>query len=305
MPYAQVGLAAAGAVASGLAGAFGLGKDKTPRKNFAQSGLYDKNAFQFGGREGAAQEQAGHLAGLAGAAQGRQAAQAAHAQANYGAADSYQQRALEARASQTQAANMTMARAMGGPLVSQQQAEIDMRRAAAAQASQAASARGAAGLALAGQQAASNTANLQSQISSNAQVNAMQEQRAAELDAFGAFSGLRGADFGAQQHAAQQAQYDAGLQMQQAQYNAGLQMQQRGMNDQHGMALLQQAHDIQRMQYEGQMRGQGLLAGSFDSQQGLEAQRRGANAAQDFKYLQAGMGSVQGAAQSGMSSMKK
>lgn len=279
MPAAAIpaAIGVAGSVIGGLAG---VGKDKTPRSNFGQSEQYDPNAFQYAGKSTGADEAANYYSQQAEAAQQRAAPTLDYAQAN------------AARAQQDQAAGLMMARANGQtPSIAGMQAADDARRAMAAQASMAASARGAGGLALANQAAASNTANAQAQISQQAQINAANERLAAEQAAFGAYGNMRGQD------------------AQQTQFGGQLALQQRGMNDQYASGLMQNAMDVRRMQLEAQMRRQGILAGSFDNQQGLEARRRADNAAVDRKYLEAGVSSAQSAFQTpgmgGMGGAKK
>lgn len=271
MPAAAIipaALGVAGAVGAGIAAKSGVGLNKTPAKNFGQSSQYDPNAFQYGGAPGVAQMDISRFQQAAGASAGRAAPGV-----DYATADA-------ARAQQAQMAGLMAARASGQvPSIAQQQAGIDMQRAVAAQASQAASARGAAGLALAGQQAASNTANAQAAISQQAQVNAANERLAAEQAAYGAYGGLRGAD------------------VQQAQFGAGLSMQQQQMNDAREQAFLEREQAVRQMQMQGQMQGQGLLAGSYNQAEALNQARLGNNAQMGLNWFKAGMGAGMGGAE--------
>jgi hypothetical protein len=291
MPAAAIipaAIGVAGAVGAGIAASKKVGMNQTATKNFGQSGQYDPNAFQYGGAPGVAQQDVSRFQQAAGASAGRAATQA-----DYGMANAYANNANTMRGAQLDAAGLMMARANGSvPSIAGQQAEIDTRRAMAAQASQAASARGAAGLALAGQQAASNTANVQSQIANQAQVNAANERMAAEQAAFGAYGNVRGGDMSAQQQEAQQQQFQSGLAMQQQQ-----------MNDAREQAFLEREQAVRQMQMQGQMQGQGLLAGSYDAQQGLNQQRLQHNADKGLQWFQAGMGAATGGAQAAMSGM--
>ncbi|MGL4444259.1 MAG: hypothetical protein ACRCU1_11575, partial [Alsobacter sp.] len=73
-----------GAVGDGAKSVFDLGKNTQRVTPFSQDKNYNPNAFQYGGREGYADEAAGRYAGLAAQAQGRGASLA-----NYGQADQY------------------------------------------------------------------------------------------------------------------------------------------------------------------------------------------------------------------------
>ena len=99
------------------------------------------------------------------------------------------------------------------------------------QASQAGSARGAGGLAAAQRNAAFNTANMASDISGQAQINAAGERRDDTNAAAGMWSNVRGGDLAEPGQAAGQAQAQAQLGAQQNQFNAGLRDMQSGRND--------------------------------------------------------------------------
>jgi hypothetical protein len=190
---------------------------------------------------------------------------------------------------------MMMARAQGlVPSIASQQAALDMQRATAAQSSAAASARGAAGLALAGQNAANNTATMQSAISNNAQVNAMNERLAAEQNALGAYSGIRAGDVQSQAQAAQQAQYAAQLGAQQNQFNAGLAQQQHGLNDAYSMGLYGQEANVRQMQLNGGLASQGLLSQSQMNATNQNVAISQNNANREYDYYKQAMGAAQG-----------
>lgn len=155
------------------------GKDTYRQSSFGDTSKYNPNAFQYGGQPGVADLESSRLGLMANYAQGRDPLQA-----DYSGANAYAQQGLESRGQQAQMAGLMAARAQGlVPSIAQMQADRQMRQATAEQASAAASARGAAGLALAQQNAAGNVANLQSAISNQAQINAAQERMMAEQNA--------------------------------------------------------------------------------------------------------------------------
>lgn len=210
--------AAGGVFGGGVGGIISAVTGGTNRQDArAQQGapqLNDAN-FQYGGAAGRAEEIAGGYTNTANVAQMRQAPTV-----QYGQADQDRNMGLQARGQQAAMANQVAARAAGqSPQIAQMIANRQRQQAMAAQASQAASARGAAGIALAGQTAANNTARAHADISGQEQINAAQEQRADEATALGAYSNLRQGDLANQGQSANQAQYQAGLQMQQAGLN--------------------------------------------------------------------------------------
>lgn len=201
----------AGGIGGFISGIFGSENEER-----AKGYEVNSNAYQYGGRPGAAQETADRYRGRAdeyNATMG-QATRDAGAMYQQGAQD--RANAGQARGMQQEAANLMRARATGqAPSIAQMQADRQMQQAAASQASAAASARGPGGLALAQQNAASNTANAQQQIGGQAQVAAAQERLAAE-QAYAAQAGaMRGQDYQGQglsfQGAAQQQQFAQGL----------------------------------------------------------------------------------------------
>lgn len=243
------GVAIAGSVVS--ANASSKAADKQIKyaedHNFANSSAYDASKFQYGGGPGQADKAADEYNTLGSNAQYR-TAQAA----NYSAANQYATQGDADAGGQRQAAGLMMARANGSvPSIAQMQADRQIQQNVAAQASQAASARGAAGLALAGQTAATNTANGTAAISSQAQINAGQERLQAEQAAGGAYGNLRQGDLGAQGQAAQQSQF-----------NAQLTAQQRAQNDQFQLAQQQNAIGVQNSQLQAGIAQQGMLSGN-------------------------------------------
>lgn len=240
-------IGAAAGVAGMLPAFFGRGQNKVLARGFYGEPGYDKNAALFGGSKGGLQAYTNAQNANAQAADARDPFLA-----NYSRANTWEQAQAQARQGQQTLAQAQMARALGQtPSIAQQQATLEMQQAAAAQGAQQASARGAAGLALAGQVAAGNTANAQSSIAGQAQINAANERMAAEGAAQNAFGNIRTGDATAQSNAAQQAQFQA----QQQQDN-------RNANDQR--ALTHQQYGLQAGLGEMNARtsNQGSLAAS-------------------------------------------
>lgn len=291
---------AAGMVVPALANKFGIGKNDTRAKTFDESAAYDPNAGEYGHQKGLADQTANDFAIRADQAQQRQAAQAGLVGVNYQQANGWQQGQIRDRSQQGLLAGMMMARAQGQvPSIAGQQAALDMQRAAAAQSSAAASARGAAGLALAGQNAANNTSTMQSAISNNAQINAANERLAAEQGAYGAYSGIRAGDAQAQAQAAQQAQYAAQLGAQQNQFNAGLAQQQHGLNDAYSANMYGQMNNVRQMQMNGALASQGLLSQSQMNATNQNVAISQNNANREYQYYQQAMGALGGGLQAG------
>lgn len=217
--------------------------------NFADTANYNANAFEYGGQKNFANNQAGLYAQMGQQAQGRQGVGINGMQAD------------QARLGMNQAAGLMMGRATGAvPSIAGMQAAQDAQRAVAAQASAANSARGPAALALAQANAAGNTANVQSAISGQAQINSAQERLAAEQAAFGAYGGMRGMD------------------EQRAMANAQFADAQRARNDAFQMGMTQNEMGVRNAQLQAQMAGQGLLAGSHQLGQQIGAGVAGQNA---------------------------
>jgi hypothetical protein len=231
-------------------------KNEEKATPFQQTQHYNPNAFQYGGQEGFANTQVANYGAMGRQAQGREGVGLNTIQADY------------SRGNMDRAAGLMMARATGAaPSIAGMQAQQDMQRAVAAQASAAAGARGPAALALAQQNAAANTANAQSAISGQAQINAAQERLAAEQAAFGAYGGMRGMD---EQRAMGQAQlFDA----------------QRARNDAFQMGMEQNAMGVRQAQLAAQMQGQGLLMGGHQGAQSQNAAIAGQNAGMNARLL--------------------
>jgi hypothetical protein len=270
-----VGGAAAGAQI--LPALFGRGKSQYNAQDISHSEMYDPGAYQFG--QYGADKYAYGKQQQASAIDQRTAPQSQFQQANYQQADEDRRRALEARGAQSTVMNGLMARAAGQtPSIAGMQARQDMGRAAAAQGSMAASARGPAGIAIAQQTAANNTANAQSRISNQAQINAANERLQAEQAAFGAASGMRGQDYGAQAGMQAQAQYDAGARNQSNQFNTGMRLNSRQVNDARAMGYEQMGHQALGAEQQGAVQMQGIAAQSHGNAQATNARTEGQNA---------------------------
>jgi hypothetical protein len=250
-----------GAAAAALPGLAGKGKSGYRAYDFSKTDAYDPNAHKFGphGAQSYAENRGARAA---------QIDRRTPPTTNYQHAAYAREQGQAARAAQAQAANMMMDRAAGRvPSIAQQQAQRDMNQATAAQASAAASARGPAALALAQQQAANNTANVQGNISGQAQINAANERMQAEQAAFGAQSAIRGQDYGAMGQEAQMAQSDAQL---------GLAS--RNANDARAMGYEQMGHQAYGAEQQGKIATQGQLVGSHSAGQGMNASTAMGNA---------------------------
>jgi hypothetical protein len=196
----------------------------------AERRKYDAS-FQYGGWAGGAHEAATRYADKAAKAQLREGETI-----DYTNADWNRQIGLQAREAQRGMAGLMEARARGQvPSIAQMQADRQMGMAAAEQSSAAASARGPAGLALAQQGAAANTAAMQSNISNQAQINAATERLQAEQAAFGAYGGMRQGDLAGQAQDAQQA-------IEQARIRAA----QRAQNDAYDLGMTSNEIGVQK-----------------------------------------------------------
>jgi hypothetical protein len=252
---------AAGGAAAIIPGLIGRGKSDYNAQDISHSGMYDPFAYQFGqyGAENYAQgrEQ-----------QARAIDQRTAPQANYMQADMDRQRALQARASQATVMNQLMARAAGQtPSIAQMQGDRQMQQAAGQQAALQASARGRGALGNAATTAASNTANAAQGISNSTQINAANERLQAEQAAFGAASGMRGQDYQSQGQAANQAQFQAGMQL-----------GSRQTNDARATNLQQMGHQAQQQEQQGRVQMQGIAAGSHANAQNQNATTERQNA---------------------------
>lgn len=196
------------------------------------------NHYEYGDVAGQASEQAQYFRRQAEAAQQRPGEAI-----DYRSANNWENENVNDRTAQLNIAEMMRRRAAGQvPSIAAMRAGIDINRAVADQTSIGAGARGPAGLALASQVAAANSANAISSISNTAQVNSAQERLDAERAALGAYSTVRGGDTQSQEQAAKQAQAQAAI-------NAA----QRQANDAYSSGLYGQEAGINRAQLDAQM----------------------------------------------------
>lgn len=259
-----------------ISGIFG-----SKNKAKASAPQVDANAYEYGGGPQGANNAALRYQQAGANAQSRGAAQANYAQSNVDLALGRQ-----ARGQIGQVGQMQLSRAMGQtPSISGMQAQQDMQRAAAAQGSAQAGARGAAGMALAQQQAAGNTANAQAQISNAAQINSAQERLAAEQAAAGTFGAMRGQDLQAQ-----------GQNAQQSQFNAGLQAQQRAQNDAFQLGMTGYETGVQQSQLAAQQNRQAQQSSNAMGAQGINAGVAGQNANMNQANATGFVGMLQNAA---------
>jgi hypothetical protein len=249
----------------------------------AEGPKVDPGAYQYGGWEGGANEAASRYRNQADQAQGRQGVQANVVGTDYSQANA-------SRQGQSSLAQAMNARAMGQtPSVAQMQADRQMQQSNAAQASAGASARGAAGIAMAQQNAANNTANGQAAISNQAQINAVNERMQAEQAAFGAYGNMRGQD-------TQQAQFDTQSLSQQGQFNAQMQNDQRSRNDAMTMGMTQNEMGVQNTQLAGRMNQQSQQSANQLGAAQIQAAVAAQNAQTNQQNGQSLLGSAQSAA---------
>lgn len=278
MPLPLIPIIAAGAALAGVGGASAtsIGRNQNKHQNFGDSDKYDKNRFEYGGKPGAADAYAARYQASAGGWDNKANEYGAQQQGLFNQGQVGMQQQMAARAQQQQAADLMMRRANGeAPSIAQMQGDRAMGQAVAAQASQMASARGPAGLALAQQNAGNNMANAQGDIAGQSMVAAAQERLAAEQAAFGAYSGLRGTDLSSAQTA-----FGAGAQSGQLGLSAGtLAANYAGMENQ-----------VRQNQTQANIEQQRILSGSQQQGQQIESQQDQNNAARDMAMLKMALG---------------
>ncbi len=242
----------------------------------AAKAAYDAR-FQYGGYAGGAGHDVNFYQSVAGGAGQRHGAQIDYSNAN----GSRLNQGYD-RAEQVGLAGAMRDRALGNaPSISQMQADRQMGQAAAEQSSAAASARGPAALALAQQGAAANTANMQSNISNQAQINAAQERTQAQQAAMGAYSGIRAGDAQMQ-----------GMDAQQAQAQASLEQQQHGLNDAYFNANSDRAVDINKVQLQAQMQKNAQEVGQQQAAAALAQNQSQFDDSRTDKYIGMGVGAA-------------
>lgn len=290
---AGVGAVAAGAGGAALAasrdrssggGAFGGWVDSkgnpvpegTPGAR--RAGGYDANAYNYSNAGMSAYERQKMYDAQAEAAQKREAAQA-----NYGAAQGV---LSQGGGDQAEAIAMHREAALGGaPSVAQKQLQMGQDAAMRSQESMRASARGAAGVAMADYGAAANIAMAQQQT--NAQSGLLRAQEMAQ-----ARDALSGAASAARAQNLQQGATMGGWE----QYNAGLQMQQREANDRRDAAMRAAAEGVSTQQAQMQMANQQALQRAYEEQQAREAAARAGNNAANAQTVGMVVGGLSGAA---------
>lgn len=213
-------------------------------------------AFEYGGDPNKAAQDAAYFRSQAEAAQSRRGEVIDTTRG-----DEWRSAVQQDREVQRQAAHLMEQRARGlVPSISEMQASRDMGRMIADQSSIAAGARGNAGLALAQQTAANNSATYGSRISNDAQVNAAKERADAEQAWFGAMSGIRGQDSESQT-----------IDLQTAQAQAGLNAAQRAQNDSYSQGMYGNEIGINQTQLAAHGNRENLKSGQQIAAQQVQA----------------------------------
>lgn len=262
-------------------------KSKAKPKSFQQSDAgYDPRKFEYGGREGKAEEDVYRLEQREQDWQNRSNEYHAQQQDLFNRGNVGMDLGIQARGGQDLVARQMLARAQGRiPSIAQQQANLGMQQLAAEQASAAASARGPAALALAQQNAAANTAQAQGSLQANAAIAAAQERLAAEQAAYGAYSGMRGQDY----------------QGAQVGYGAAGQMGQLGLGaGQLGLGYVGAQQNVRGMQQQGAMQQQQMLANSHGQTEQTKAGVAGQHAGAAGTTLGMTLGALEGGAVMGL-----
>lgn len=273
MPPVAIGAgigAALGIGGAGLAAATGAGKSKYAARNFKETGHYDPNRYEYGGRAGAADEAANHWRG-----QSDQYNKAASGMLGDAAQAQAQQNA--ARAGQSQAAGMMMNRAQGNDLISARVADQARQQILGEAASGQASARGAAGIALAQQNAANAASSGLASNAANEMIAGSQEKLAAEQAAMGAYSNMREGDIS----------------------NRGQSISGAGQMGQLGASYGQLEGNVRQQQMVGNLAEQQNAAQSHQQVQSIDSGTQQNNANRDMDYIKMAMGATSGGAQAG------
>lgn len=243
---------------------------KILEKNAPQKQQELATDFEYGGDPNRANRDADYFRGLAEQAQGRQGEVI-----DTSRGDEWRRAAQQGRLGQLEALGAMRNRALGlVPSIAEMQANRDMQRAFADQTSIAAGARGAAGLALAQQQAAGNSATLGSRISNDAQVNAANERMQAEQAWFGGLSGMRGQDT-----------QNQALDLQTAQAQAELNARQRAQNDAYSQGMYGNEMGVLGTQLQAHGNRQSLKSGQQIAAQQVAANERARQDAQRDRVI--------------------
>lgn len=289
VPVIAAGAAAAGgAIAGSVAAAARKGyrgenwgnsfNGDDPRKGV---GGYNADAFEYGGGQGRAAAQEGTYRNLGAAAQDRQAAQA-----DYTAANADRGLAAAMRGEQLGALDLQRQAAQGNaPSVAAIQMQAGLDQQMRGQESMRASARGAAGVAMADYGAAANTAAAQQQTVQQMGALRAQEMATARDAYMGGASGIRGQDY-----------QGAGQAAEMAQFQTAQQMAQREANDRREAAMYAAAEGVAQTQMQGQLQQQGAMQTGYQEAQRLKQASEAGAAAQQMQAIQMGLGGVTGAA---------
>ncbi len=193
----------------------------------------------------------------------------------------------ESRGSQMDALGLMRQAALGEtPSVAQLQMQQGLDQAVRNQAAMAGSARGMSALALAQQNAASNTAMLNQQTAMDQSILRAQEMDAARGAYGGMATGIRGLD---EQRSATQ---------------AGLEAQQRGLNDQYQLGMYGQAAGLMQSQVQAQNEANQQAISVWLAKAGMKKDARDAAMAANQQTLNNGLGAAQGAITTGMQMQK-
>lgn len=268
---AAVGIGAAGALlgvgAAGVASATGVGKTRYNGTNFKNTGAYDSNRYEYGGRAGLADQTAGNFSAVKNQHQDQQ-------KQMYGRGNDSLNDATNARWDTMRAAGRIDARAQGQNLISTRVADAARRNQGAQTQSAIASARGPAGLALAQQDATAAGAQGNAAIADAEMTNSAQEQLANERASFDAYGNIRQGDVG------------------QANTAFGASAQTGALGAQYG----QLENDVRKTQTQANLTEQQLAAQSHGQEQELLHDANARNAQTDLGYFKAGLGAVAGGA---------
>lgn len=265
----------AGAAGNALGAGVELALDPGQNRRVSQ-GFYDPNAENNGTRQTGYDPQASNWGGSptglrdysANLAYDKsQTDQRAAPIANYSQADQSRGLRMEDRSGLTSVADAQRARALGQvPSIAQQVGQRQLGQAVASQGGIAASARGPAGLALAGQVQAGNVAGAQSAITNSTQINAANERLQAEGAAANTYGNLVNSDTAGQAQDASQSQFQA--QQQLASRNA---------NDARAQSDEALNFGAQNAQLQAKTAQQGQLANSYNASNQANQQTSQAN----------------------------
>lgn len=274
---ALASLAASG-VGAGVAAANGGGGKSAPAWNTQKGGGYSPEAWNYrgGGGMGAGQR-ADMYDQMAADAQKRQAAQANYDQA----------RGMLTRGQGDEQEGLALLReaAKGGaPSLAERQLNVGLDAAMRSQESMRASARGAAGVAMADYGAAANIAAAQQQVNQQAGLLRAQEMQQAR-DAYAQMAGAaRGRDISA-----------AGLEGGWSQFNTEQQMRQKELNDRMQMGMLGLGEGVSSQQLNANMAQQGALQRAYEAATGSQERADARQSAANMQALQMGLGGASGA----------